>query len=214
MHSTSRMMCGARTAIGAAAILATIVLAACSAGNTAASAPGASTSGGANTVPATHSADVAKTQSAAEPPSRDYRIDSGVVSLTNSLNGEKIEISVTKIVDPAVPRPGSGTPDPGDRFVAVQYEIRNVGTLPYGSDTAQMAAILADRESQQFKPVFVQPDTSAGPNLPGTFNVVPGQKLRGNVVFELPDASLPGQVQWNMGMGFGGTALWNITGGK
>lgn len=203
MLKTSRNGRGNWNALALAAVCASLALAACSAGNSGTQAPAAlNTAGTTATAPSTD-----------RRPTRQYTIDSGLVSLTNSLNGEKIEITVTKVVDPAIPRPGSGTPDPGDRFVAVQYGIHNVGTLPYDGDTAQIAAILADRQGQQFKPVFVQPKTSAGPNLPDSFNVVPGQKILGNVVFELPDASLPGQAQWNMGMGFGGTAMWNISGG-
>ena len=206
MLTTLRKGRGTGFALTIALMVFTGALAACSAGNT-----GSHASAATNATSAT-TATPSPAQSANQPPSRQYKVDSGLVSLTNSLNNEKIEITVTKVVDPAVSRPGAGTPDPGDRFVAVQYEIHNVGKLPYDGDTAQMAAILVDRRGQQFKPVFVQPKTSAGPNLPDSFNVVPGQQLLGNVIFELPDASLPGQAQWNMGMGFGGTAMWNISG--
>jgi hypothetical protein len=144
--------------------------------------------------------------------SRHYKLDKGLVTLTNSLNGEKIEIRMTNVVDPAVPGPGAATPDPGDRFVAVQYQIQNVGTLPYDGDTVQMSAVLNDREGQQFKPVFVQPKTSAGPDLGNSVSVMPGQKRLGYVVFELPDTSVPAQAQWSMGMGFGGTGMWDIGG--
>lgn len=200
-------------ALAIAGIFATISLAACSAG-TGAQAGAATNAAGAPSpdVAATPPPDAAPAPAANPPPSRQYKLDKGLVALTNSLNGEKIEITITKVVDPAVPGPGAATPDPGDRFVAVQYEIHNVGTLPFDGETVQMSAVLNDRQGQQFKPVFVQPKTSAGPNLPETVNVMPGQKRLGYVVFELPDASVPGQAQWSMGMGFGGTAMWDISG--
>ncbi|MBY8879726.1 DUF4352 domain-containing protein [Actinacidiphila acidipaludis] len=121
------------------------------------------------------------------------------LSLTGIKAGEKLDVAVVKVVDPA-----SGTelssPPPGKRLVAVQFRLHNTGSTTY-TDSPDNGAKVVDTKGQGFDSAITD-TTSAGPNFPATTTVSPGGKALGFIVFEVPAASKIALVQFALDSGF------------
>lgn len=100
------------------------------------------------------------------------------------------------------------TPDPGKRFVAVQFQIQNVGTAAY-DDSPSNGAKVIDTSGQQFDSTIG--DTTAGPSLPSDTKIVPGQSALGFITFEIPTSSQLAAVQFGTDSGFGSTGQWAVS---
>lgn len=94
------------------------------------------------------------------------------------------------------------------RYVAVQFEIRNTGTISY-DDAPMNGAKVADAEGQQFEPALVM-KIASGPLLPAGVKLTPGGKALGYLVFEVPKGSKVATVQFAMDSGFSETGEWRV----
>jgi hypothetical protein len=82
--------------------------------------------------------------------------------------GEKLTVTVIKVVDPASGADEFTHPKAGYRFVAVQFRLVNAGTETY-SDSPGNGAQLVDTQGQSFSDDFA--DTTAGPSFPGHVDI-------------------------------------------
>lgn len=190
----------ARAQLAAIATAAALALTACSAGSTVTSTPKA--------VPAT-SEDTAQDAPAEETPAAPKVAKVGdTITLVGTEDGSKLDVTVTKTVDPAKPADEFTAPDDGNRWIGVQFQLVNTGTIAY-SDSPGNGTQIADSEGQQFTSVFA--DTSAGPSMASSVNLKPGSKALGWVVFEVPEASKADVVQFTMDSGFADqTGEWKL----
>nr|WSY51151.1 DUF4352 domain-containing protein [Streptomyces sp. NBC_00886] len=120
------------------------------------------------------------------------------LSLTGINSGEKLDVTVVKVVDPA----GAGQydrPSQGNRFVAVQFKLKNTGTALY-KDSPSNGATVVDKEGQRFSASFN--DSTAGPSFPGSITISTGKTALGFITFEVPTASRIVAVQSAMNSGF------------
>ncbi|MCX5380718.1 DUF4352 domain-containing protein [Streptomyces sp. NBC_00091] len=115
------------------------------------------------------------------------------VSLDGDRPGERLDVTLTRVVDPA------GTAD-ADRLVAVELRLENTGTLPY-RDSPAPAAHLLDTEGQRF--TGLNTTTDAGPSLPDTVTLAPGDSASGFVTFRLPKDAGLAAVQFALDGGLG-----------
>jgi hypothetical protein len=112
----------------------------------------------------------------------------------------KAQVTAMKVVDPATSTSGFDTPAAGSRYVAVQFQIQNTGTVVY-DDAPGNSAKIADTSGHQFDSVIVD-SVTAGPLFPTTLKISPGEKAVGYLVFELPTTSKVANVQFTLDSGF------------
>ncbi|WP_251051581.1 DUF4352 domain-containing protein [Streptomyces sp. ISL-86] len=105
------------------------------------------------------------------------------VSLAGNQPGERLDVTLVQVVDPASP-----APDASDRLVSVQLRLENTGTAIY-KDSPAPAAHLLDTEGQRF--TGLNAAVPAGAAFPDTVTLYPGGTALGFVTFRIPkDAGL------------------------
>ena len=122
--------------------------------------------------------------------------------------GSKAAITALKVVDPTTSTDGISTPAAGTRYVAVQFQIQNTGTVPY-NDAPDNGANVTDASGHQFGYSTVY-SVSAGPKFPATVTLTPGQKALGYIVFEVPKGSNVATVAFAMDSGYGDSGKWTV----
>ena len=126
----------------------------------------------------------------------------------SGLNGEKLDITVTKVVDPAAGVTDFDQPDPGTHFVAVQFKLTNAGSTMY-SDSPDLAARIIDAKGQSYDSAI--DDTAAGPGFAGgELSISPRATELGFVTFQVPDGTTIAKIQFTTDTGLGQTAEWLV----
>ena len=186
-----------------ATVLATIAalsLTACSAGSTVTSTPKAAPSVSKDT---TTDAPAEKTPA----PQKVAQVGD-TIALKGTEDGSKLDVTVVKTIDPAKSADEFTSPEDDKRWIGVQFQLLNTGTIAY-SDSPGNGVKIADTQGQQFTSTFA--DISAGPSMAGSVNLKPGAKALGWVVFEVPKASKADVVQFTMDSGFAEqTGEWKL----
>ena len=190
----------ARAQLAAIATAATLALTACSGGSTVTdtpkAAPGASKD-------ATTEAPTEETPAAPK-----VAKVGDTLALKGTEDGSKLDVTVVKTVDPAKSADEFTTPEDGNRWIGVQFQLVNTGTIAYG-DSPGNGTQIADAQGQQFTSTFA--DITAGPSMASSVNLKPGAKALGWVVFEVPKASKGATVQFTMDSGFADqTGEWKL----
>jgi hypothetical protein len=131
------------------------------------------------------------------------------ISANGSSDGEQLAITLVKIVDPASSANQFLTPAAGNRYVAVQFRLKNTGTGSYSDDPdIDVAAI--DGAGQQYD-ASLGATTSAGAKLNSNLDIAQGDSVLGFEVFEVPKAQKIVKVQYKLNMGLGGDVVqWTI----
>jgi hypothetical protein len=114
-------------------------------------------------------------------------------------DGEKLDATVVKVVDPATSDNPYMKAKDGARLVAVQWRITNTGTKSIDSGP-NSGSSLVDGDGQQFLPTFSQ--TTAGPSYPSGVTIPPGQSRLGFVAYEVPKSSAVVKAQYGANSGF------------
>jgi hypothetical protein len=130
------------------------------------------------------------------------------ITLSGSASGSKAAVTAMKVVDPTTSTDGFSTPAAGSRYVAVQFQIQNTGTVAY-DDAPSNGAKVIDVSGQQFDSTLTS-SVSAGPIFPASLKVPPGEKALGYIVFEVPTTSKVAAVQFSMDSGFSDSGEWTI----
>ncbi|WP_405435710.1 hypothetical protein OG373_03335 [Streptomyces avidinii] len=127
--------------------------------------------------------------------------DSGeTISLAGNLPGERLDVTLTQVVDPTAPASPTNPDDPAgpDRLVATRFRLENTGTAVY-QDSPSPATHLLDADGQRFTGLDLP--TAAGPAFPGTVTLDPGAAAEGFVTFRLPADAEPAAVQFALNGG-------------
>ncbi len=131
------------------------------------------------------------------------------IALKGLEDGNKLDVTVVKIADPAKSSDEFTTPGSGKRFVGVQFKLVNTGTAAY-SDSPANGAKITDVDGQQFDSTFA--DITAGPSMSSAVRLKPGGKALGWIVFEVPKASKTDTVQFAMNSGMANqTGEWKLS---
>ncbi|MZF56930.1 DUF4352 domain-containing protein [Streptomyces sp. SID5594] len=131
------------------------------------------------------------------------------ITLKGQEDGEQVDATLKKLIDPAEPKDEFFTPEDGNRWVAAQFELTNTGTKPY-ADSPSNGAQVADADGQRFQATFA--DTKAGPSMASEAKVPPGEKVLGWITFEVPKASKITTVQFGLNSGFADqTGQWRVS---
>lgn len=190
----------ARARLAALATITAVALTACSSGSTVTDTPKAATSASTDTAQ-----DAPAEETSAAPKVAQV---GDTIALTGTEDGSKLDVTVVKVADPAKPADEFFAPETGNRWIGVQFQLVNTGTVAYG-DSPSNGAQIADAQGQQFTSTFA--DISAGPSMTSV-NLKPGAKALGWIVFELPKASKADIVQFGMDSGFAEqTGEWKLS---
>ncbi|MDT9694705.1 DUF4352 domain-containing protein [Streptomyces sp. P17] len=131
------------------------------------------------------------------------------LSLTGIEDAEKLDVTVTKVVDPARAENSIFKPDEGNHLVAVQFRMKNTGRVEY-TDAPSFGAEVIDQKDQRFDASIIYA-TTAGAEFPGSVTIRPGAKAVGFLTFEVPDGSRVVAVQYTMNSGFSDdTGEWKV----
>jgi hypothetical protein len=146
----------------------------------------------------------------ATPTHTDPAVAGDTLDLTGQETGETMAVTLVKVLDTAPAENEFSSPDAGKKFVAVQFKLKNTGTVVY-SDSPSNGARVVDTQGQQFDASIE--DTAAGPGFPGSVTIAPGDSALGFITFEIPTSSKVAKVQFAMNSGFSGnTGQWNVSG--
>ncbi|MFB4275721.1 DUF4352 domain-containing protein [Nonomuraea sp. MTCD27] len=122
----------------------------------------------------------------------------GSITLEGMDPGLKMQVTVTRVVDPATGDQFS-KPQTGNRLVAVELTLANAGDAVY-SDSPTNGAMLIDGEGQQYRTTFrtVQEGQSFG----GSATINKGDSRKGVIVFEVPEGAKLAKLQFGLDSGF------------
>lgn len=128
------------------------------------------------------------------------------VGATLTLNGtdpgEKLQVTLVKVVDPAPPANQFGAPAAGMREVAFELRYKNVGSTTYSQSILTDVTAL-DQASHSYS-IDLAGDTSAGPGFPSDLvNIAPGESADGFVSFQIPQGTPVTEVKLGLDYGFG-----------
>ncbi len=180
-----------RIRLAACTIIAAIAMTACSSGTTVTDKPKQASS------PADDKAQEAAAEDAPAAPEAAKVGDT--ITLTGSEDGSKLDVTVVKVADNAKSSVDGFVPEGGNRWIGVQFQLVNTGTVAYGDSPANGTQVY-DEEGQQFGPTFA--DITAGPTMSSDVNLKPGAKALGWITFEAPKGVKVATVQFAMDSGF------------
>ncbi len=97
---------------------------------------------------------------------------------------KRIKVTLLQVVDGAASNNQFLNPDPGRKYWAVEVEVENIGTEEVNSPSWK----LRDSKSLEHDRTFF---SDVGENLDTSFDLTPGGKLKGWVVFEIDQDAQP-----------------------
>lgn len=130
------------------------------------------------------------------------------ITIKGNEGGSAVQVTALKVVATVTAKDGFSKPEPGNRFMAVQFALTNTGDASY-DDAPSNGAKVSDAEGQQYDTALLE-DSSAGRGLPSLLKLAPGATAKGYLVFEVPKAAKIVSVQFSQDSGFGQTAEWKI----
>jgi hypothetical protein len=145
---------------------------------------------------------------AAPSPSNSLSGPVGTVYTVTDQSGNKISVTLTKVIDPAPGADQFNTPGNGNRFVGAVFTITGIsGTF---SDDANNDATLIGSNGQTY--IFDVGSIAGYTNFNnGLYNVSAGENSVGAVTFQLPLTVKVTKIEWSANGGFGGApAEWLV----
>jgi Fibronectin type III domain len=131
----------------------------------------------------------------------------GSPAVVHDFTGDALSVTASQVVDPATAAAGSGLPDAGYRFVAVELNLSDTsGGEVEGNVNFSTTVIGSD--NQTYTADFGSVSTCSNP-VYGIFILPGGDSSSGCVVFELPAAVSVQSVEFSLAPGYLDTAEWN-----
>ena len=148
------------------------------------------------------------TPSASSSASSSPALVGSTLTLTGNDPGEKMAVTVTRVIRHAEPADEFSTPDPGKRFYAVQFRLHDAGSAAY-SDSPSNGAAVVDADGQSYESTSY--DVTGCQSFPGTENIAAGDTGLGCIVFEVPAGTKITKVQFTLDSGMGpDTGQWDV----
>ncbi|GAB3161908.1 DUF4352 domain-containing protein [Microbispora hainanensis] len=122
----------------------------------------------------------------------------GTLTLEGRDPGVKVDVTVTKVVEKATPASDFLKPKSGNRYVAIEFRIKNKGRAVY-SDAPSNGAKLIDDQGQQYNTTYGEVREGV---LFGAITVSPGDIRKGVVLYEIPESVKLAKFQFALNSGF------------
>jgi hypothetical protein len=121
--------------------------------------------------------------------------------------GDPVSVTATQLVDPATAAAGSGLPDSGYRFVAVELTLSNPSTDQAIEGDANYSTTVTGSDGQTYSADYGT--VSGCTNFAfGEFQLPLSDSSTGCVVFELPTSVTVQSIQFTLAPGYLDTAEW------
>ncbi|GAB2828795.1 hypothetical protein GCM10022221_29070 [Actinocorallia aurea] len=113
---------------------------------------------------------------------------------------ENLKVAITVLKKPRTVKATDGLKpsEQGNRFVALQLSLKNVGTIVY-DDSLLTSAVLLDADGQEYNTTILT-KISAGPIIDNV-KMAPGKQRKGWLVFEMPKKIKPATLQVTLDSG-------------
>jgi hypothetical protein len=122
--------------------------------------------------------------------------------------GDDLSVTATQIVDPATAASGSGLPDAGYRFVAVELNLANQSTTNSIEGNVNYSTTAIGSDGQTYTADFGTVSECTNVNF-GDFDLPSGDSGTGCVVFQLPTNVTIQTIQFSLASGYLDTAAWS-----
>jgi uncharacterized protein DUF4352 len=122
------------------------------------------------------------------------------LTLAGNSAGEKMAVTVVRVLRDAQPASQFDSPDSGDRLYAVQFRLTDAGSIAY-SDSPSNGAVVVDSAGQSYQSALN--DAAGCESFPGTENIATGGSGLGCIVFEVPAKAKITEVQFTLDSGMG-----------
>lgn len=133
-----------------------------------------------------------------------------VIMLTGNDPGEKMAVTVTRIISHARPASEFDALGSGKRLYAVQFRLHDIGSAAY-SDSPSNGAAVVDSSGQSYQSALG--DVAGCESFPGAENIAAGDSGLGCIVFQVPAGAKITNVQFTLDSGMGPqTGQWDIRG--
>jgi hypothetical protein len=126
----------------------------------------------------------------------------------HDLYGDSVSVTATQLVDPAIAAAGSGLPDAGYRFVAVQLSLNNQSTSVTIQGDANYSTTVTGSDGQTYSADYGTVSECANFEY-GEFQLPPGNSAAGCVLFELPTSVTVKTIQFTLAPSYLDVAQWN-----
>jgi uncharacterized protein DUF4352 len=120
------------------------------------------------------------------------------ISLKGNERGLKVAVTVVRFSPSARGKDEFNQPEKGQRFVAVQITMKNVGSIAY-DDSPGNGAKLIDADDQQYDETMQ--DVAAGPSIGSAVKLGPGSTRKGYLVFSVPKKTKLAKFQFTLDSG-------------
>jgi hypothetical protein len=122
--------------------------------------------------------------------------------------GDQFSVTATQLVDPATAAAGSGLPDAGYRFVAVELNLANLGANDTIEGDANFSTSVIGSDGQTYGADY---GTVSGCTnfTDGYFQVPPSDSATGCVVFELPTSVTVQTIEFSLAPSYLDSAAWS-----
>jgi hypothetical protein len=111
----------------------------------------------------------------------------------------KLAVKVKNVVSTAVGRGAFENPRKGERFAAVQFVFKNIGTTAY-HDSPTFGAKVIDASGHAYDPTVAT--VSVGPGFARVVSLLYGQVRSGFIVFAVPETARIVGVQYALNAGY------------
>ncbi|MFC5822317.1 DUF4352 domain-containing protein [Nonomuraea insulae] len=123
----------------------------------------------------------------------------GTITLAGRDPGLQMAVTVNQVVNPASPAQDFMKPKTGNKVVAVQVTLSNVGQAVY-NDSPTNGAMLIDGEGQQYRSTYF--DVREGQSYGGISTINTGDTRKGMIVYEVPEGAKLAKFQFGLNSGF------------
>jgi Fibronectin type III domain/Domain of unknown function (DUF4352) len=133
----------------------------------------------------------------------------GTTETVHDFYDDAFTVTANQVFDPATAATGSGLPDSGYRFVAVQVSLVNSST-EYIDDDANFAMTVTGSDGETYTADFGSVSQCSNFQYgSGLFDLASGDSTSGCVVFELPTAVSVQSISFSLAQGYLDTAEWS-----
>ncbi len=125
-------------------------------------------------------------------------------------DGNKMDVTLVKFIDPAAGSDEFNQPDSGKRLVAAQLKITNKSANKI-SENADTASALIDSQKQSYDVDFSEVKDCQSFSSNALDNMAPGDTATGCISFQVPTGATASQLKYTPSSGFSSdSALWNL----
>lgn len=140
------------------------------------------------------------------PAPADRAIIGSTIDLKGNTDGEEIHVTLVKIVVTDKPSNEFDGPSQGNRWVSIQWRIKNVGTETY-DDSPSNGSTVSNSADESYDSTIVI-GTRAGAQFSDNLKIAPGHSGLGYITYEVPKKAKIVSAQFGEDSGFGDSGEW------